>query len=449
MAVISDVRTLTPSARRGSRFGPWVFVGFVVLASCGLASCGGERTQVALPATATPIVAVPDQQEPTPAPTDAAPTALPTDAAPTAMPEQPAASLDLTETPTQDREGSRRDREPAPSPTPEPVATVSPTTTPEPTTDAEPTTETAAEPTAAPDEPPTVTPTPTPDVIVLPEGVEPTEDAGALLTPAGITVPILGGSDGGWWVLSPCAEIKLVTQGELLPRPTIMIDPGHGGGETGAVGPEGVIEKDVNWDVSNRLVTWLNERDISTMLTRNGDYRVSIKMRGELAKAVQPDLFLSIHHNGGSPEPIDEPGTEVYFQYDNPDSERVGGLMEDELYRALADIDIEWTGNPHRGAQWRLSPIGTGRDLYGVLRRPAEGDVVAVLTEAMFVTSPAEEQLLLDPAVLQLETEAIGRAVERYLFTDDTAGRINEGVIFAGNLGSGGGTDGCVDPDLE
>ena len=76
-------------------------------------------------------------------------------------------------------------------------------------------------------------------------------------------------------------------------------------------------------------------------------------------------------------------------------------------------------------------------------------DLVTVLTEAMFLNAEAESLLLEDPATIRTEAEALTRAIDRWFTTADPGSGFIEGIVFRGDLGNGGGTEGCVDPDLE
>jgi len=231
----------------------------------------------------------------------------------------------------------------------------------------------------------------------------------------------------------------------------VIIDPGHGGSETGASGPHGLLEKTVNFDISVRTVNWLQERGVSALMTRTADYRVPIRTRGEFTRLLQPKVFISIHHNGGPANPIDEPGTEIFHQWQNDDSKRLGGLLFDEIFTALdavpGDHDFEGTNAHH--TQWRLNSDGDA-DLYGVLRRSAEANVVGVLTEATFMNTAGEEAFLARAEVRQLEAEAIGRAIVRYLDGEQPAnGSFDDGIIFQGTLADSGRVDGCEDPEMR
>ena len=270
----------------------------------------------------------------------------------------------------------------------------------------------------------------------------PVGPARALITPTGVVVPIRSGTAGAWIVGTPCDNEVPLTAGRPIRDVTVLIDAGHGGEEPGATGPTGLEEADVNLDVAQRLESWLANRGISAALTRTADYRIAIVSRAEIASALDPDVFISIHHNAAPAGPTTDPGTEVFYQVDSVDSKRLGGLVYEELIAALTPFEAAWMGNPDRGATYRLNPRGT--DLFGVLRRP-EG-VVAVLTEALFISSPVEEAMLRDPVVLDTEAAALGRAIERYLLTTDPGSGFVPGATFSDI--TGGGTAGCVDPPL-
>jgi N-acetylmuramoyl-L-alanine amidase len=92
----------------------------------------------------------------------------------------------------------------------------------------------------------------------------------------------------------------------------IVIDPGHGGHDTGTVGPEGLREKDLVLDVSKRLGALIEERMNSEVIyTRSDDTFVPLEQRTEIANQAKADLFLSIHANS-SPLPS-AAGVETYY----------------------------------------------------------------------------------------------------------------------------------------
>lgn len=305
------------------------------------------------------------------------------------------------------------------------------------------------EPTAEPE--PTVTPEPTaiPDDDGDKPDLPPSDYRGevrALRTENGVMLPIRDATANDYVVVTPCYNVASVAGGLPIGGGLdVLIDPGHGGDEPGAVGPNGLKESTVNLRVAELLRSELMARGYSVELTRYSDHRVAIQSRAELANALEPRVFMSIHHNGGFPEPFPVAGTEVFVQLNDPESSRLGGIVFEEIQAAFADIDAEWMGNEETfGVAWRQNDEGT--DLYGVLRRTP--NLVSVLTEAMFISTAAEADLLAMPEILQIEALALADALDRWFDTDDVGSGFVDGVIFMGDLGNGGGTEGCVDPPL-
>lgn len=88
---------------------------------------------------------------------------------------------------------------------------------------------------------------------------------------------------------------------EPLSGKTIYVDAGHGGDDSGAVG-NGLLEKDVNLDVSNLLNEKLEKEGADTVVTRTGDSFLSLEERVAKASTNGSDLFISIHANSAAPE---------------------------------------------------------------------------------------------------------------------------------------------------
>ncbi len=87
-------------------------------------------------------------------------------------------------------------------------------------------------------------------------------------------------------------------QKEIKPKGTkiVVVDPGHGGEDPGAIGPKKTMEKDVVMKVGEKLVRLLNQRnECQAFLTRKGDYFIPLEQRGKIAREYGADLFLSLH----------------------------------------------------------------------------------------------------------------------------------------------------------
>jgi len=93
----------------------------------------------------------------------------------------------------------------------------------------------------------------------------------------------------------------------------VIVDPGHGGKDPGAIGIGGLREKDVILPISLRVAQILEQNGVQAILTRNSDYFVSLKGRVDMAERANADLFVSIHANSVGLSRPDVSGLEVYY----------------------------------------------------------------------------------------------------------------------------------------
>ncbi|MBC9784104.1 N-acetylmuramoyl-L-alanine amidase [Heliobacterium chlorum] len=150
----------------------------------------------------------------------------------------------------------------------------------------------------------------------------------------------------------------------------IVIDPGHGGKDTGAIGNAGVQEKDVVLSVSLKLASALKAMGIETILTRSDDTFVELEDRAELSHDKAPDLFLSIHVNSAdSPEAH---GTETWYRYE--EYANLASVFEKDLAAGLGRTDR----GVKDGNLWVLKPE----------------EVPSILVELAFISNSEEEALL-------------------------------------------------------
>lgn len=268
-------------------------------------------------------------------------------------------------------------------------------------------------------------------------------DVPAVQTPAGFVLPVLGGAPGAWRVRTPCAA-EAVVPGDPVRGAHVVLDPGHGGSEPGAVGPSGQTEKDVNLDVARRVADLLRAEGATVVLTRDRDVRVTIETRTAIANALDPLAFLSIHHNAAPLASAPAPGSELYHQLAGPESKRLAGLLWEELQVGLSPFADDWAVG-ESGVRARQS-VRSGDDFYGVLRRAEE--VPAVLTESVFLSDPEEDALLATEEFRQAEAVAITRAVVRFVTSDDPGSGFVPTKVSDTPAGGGGGSAGCEDPPL-
>ena len=257
----------------------------------------------------------------------------------------------------------------------------------------------------------------------------------------GIVLPVVGGEEGAWEVLTPCAA-RAVLDAERTTGAHVVVDPGHGGEETGAIADTGLSEAELNLDVARRTAAQLREAGATVVLTRTRDVRVTLETRAAIARALDPLAFISIHHNGGPTHPAELPGVQVYHQVGEPESRRLGGILFEELRETVAPLSDTWSAGNAVGVRERVSE--EGGDFYGVLRGPA--GIPSVLVEALYLSSEPEATLLTEPALRDAEATAIAEAVREWLSTPRRGSGYLGPLRAQESAGGGGGTAGCEDP---
>jgi N-acetylmuramoyl-L-alanine amidase len=268
-----------------------------------------------------------------------------------------------------------------------------------------------------------------------------------VITRNGVIAPVLGvNADGTVAIRTPCENTASVAGATAVGPVDIVIDPGHGGNESGATGANGLAERTLNLAVAKITVDALQRAGVRTLLTRTADYRVTLSTRATIIKAAAPKAAISIHHNGGSDGPRNGPGTEVFYQHASGESRRLGGLIYEEVVAALSQYkDIAWQADTDAGVKTRLNT--SGGDYYAMVRQPAP--VTAVLAELGFLSNPPEAALYARPDVEKVEGEAVARGIERWLTTKDPGSGYTEAYPRTEPAGPGGGLTGCTDPPLQ
>ncbi|WP_254453257.1 N-acetylmuramoyl-L-alanine amidase family protein [Winogradskyella undariae] len=119
-------------------------------------------------------------------------------------------------------------------------------------------------------------------------------------------------------------------------KTTVVIDPGHGGLDSGAIGVNGVYEKDIVLNIAMEIIRLNNimENPMEIYLTRYSDTLISIRNRTELAKKLKADVLLSIHCNA-SRNPKAE-GAEIYIWDGESDFSRASILLAYHLQRVFS-----------------------------------------------------------------------------------------------------------------
>ena len=244
----------------------------------------------------------------------------------------------------------------------------------------------------------------------------------------------LRGSSGG----NPVELDKLEpSRGKAPGERVVVLDPGHGGVEDGAVGTGGLKEKSLTLDIARRLRSILeSERGVTVVLTREEDRLVGLDERTAIANHNRADLFVSIHLNA-SPR-TSAAGAETYY---------LSTEATDDEARTLAALENGWSddepedpanADPLDLVLWDLaqnryleesSSLGervqkelnrlTGVRNRGVRQAPFRvlmgATMPAILVECGFISNPNEEQKFRDDAYRDRVARAIGNAVVDFL----------------------------------
>lgn len=179
-----------------------------------------------------------------------------------------------------------------------------------------------------------------------------------------------------------------VPNGKVL----VVIDPGHGGKDSGAPGLGGLLEKDVVLPISTKLARILEQNGIQVVLTRDADFFVELQGRVDIAKRVNATLFVSIHANAVDNRP-DVNGLEVYY-YDS------GYALADTVRQAiLQNIST-------------LKNRGTRKARFYVLRK---NTMPAILVETGYMTGREDNPRLGSPEYQSRMAEGIANGILNYL----------------------------------
>ena len=220
---------------------------------------------------------------------------------------------------------------------------------------------------------------------------------------------------------------------------TVVIDPGHGGDETGAKGPQGLMEKDVTLSVGRRLKASLEARlGVRVLLTRDADRTMSLDERAALANNNKADLFISLHANASMR--TSTAGAEVfYLSLDEYGAEAArASQAEGEMLPVFGggsrDIQlILWEMAQARyieqsaalakivEAELRQRVPMSGRAIQQAPFRVLVGaNMPAVLVELAFITNPEQEKALSSDGFQQQFVVALVNSIARY--RDQVAG---------------------------
>ena len=232
----------------------------------------------------------------------------------------------------------------------------------------------------------------------------------------------------------------------------IVIDAGHGGHDTGTIGPSGLLEKDLVLDVSLRLGRLLHARmGAEVVYTRDDDTFVPLETRTAIANQQQADLFISIHANS-SADPSAR-GVETYYLNFNPSPDalevaarenavseksvhELGDLVQKIALKEKVDESREFAADVQHALYQGLAGKDRPMRDRGVKKAPfivlIGANMPSILAEISFVSNPGDERKLESPDYRQKIAESLYKGIARY---------INglSGVKVASGVGAGEG----------
>ena len=218
---------------------------------------------------------------------------------------------------------------------------------------------------------------------------------------------------------------------------TIVIDPGHGADDVGAVGPNKRYEKVINLNVSKNLYSILKQRGYKVYLTRSSDTFIKVMNRTVLANDKNADIFISIHSNSVPKEKANEvSGIETFFLSParNERAKRVAAIENKsdirEMSNSSKDVFLESLNRPRITASHKLAIdvqaglLQSARSKYkdvsdsGVREGPfwvlVGAQMPSILVELGYVSHPVESKRLYDKNYQQSLANGIANGIDSY-----------------------------------
>lgn len=224
-----------------------------------------------------------------------------------------------------------------------------------------------------------------------------------------------------------------VTQKYLVRK--VVIDPGHGGNDPGAIGRTGLKEKDVVLDIAKRVKEQLNENGVEVVLTRDRDRFIPLEKRSQIANEKDVDFFVSVHANSARIKGAR--GFEVYYLSDAVDDNARAVEAAENSFLKFGDSsfqrrntdleatiwDLVYTENREESielAKYIAKAVDASTSLHNRGIKSARFYVLrgaqmpAVLVEVGFISNPAEEKNLKDPSYRQAVASAVAKGILNY-----------------------------------
>lgn len=185
-----------------------------------------------------------------------------------------------------------------------------------------------------------------------------------------------------------------VLESELAGK-VIVIDPGHGQGDPGAIAPNGAYEATFTYEISTRLAELLREAGAVVYLTRTATENPDRYERPAMANSLGADICVAVHLNANNRSTV--AGSETYYWRNHPESRRLAETILAHLVEAL--------GRPNGGARY-VEFVATRDPL-----------MPATLVESLYMTNPDDLALIMDPAVRARIAQAIFEGIWEFFST--------------------------------
>lgn len=247
--------------------------------------------------------------------------------------------------------------------------------------------------------------------------------------------------------ISAAKPLMPQTKTPLAVKPVVVIDPGHGGVDPGAISRTGIYEKTIVLDLALSLKAALDKGGrVKAVLTRDGDFFIPLRERVAIARSAKADLFLSLHADTVSRSQVR--GLSVYtLSQTASDAEaqaladkenkadivagidlsnevpEVTNILIDLVQRETMNLSASFAVRLIREAgkeKLEILPVNPHRFAgFAVLKAP---DVPSVLVETGYLSNPEDERMLRQPQYRAKLARALARAIESY-FTETGKGR--------------------------
>ncbi len=219
----------------------------------------------------------------------------------------------------------------------------------------------------------------------------------------------------------------------LRPVHTVVIDPGHGGKDPGAVGLAGILEKDINLKFAKILAKRLDEQGFRPVLTRHDDRYLDLEERTAIAESARGDLFISIHANASRRRATR--GLEIYTLDETHERHSLGVAARENsvsvkdlnsLQRVLARLRVAEASDHsarlaelvHAAIISRMSGRHRGFQDLGIKKGPFYvlflSSMPSILVETGFITNRGDVKLLRDASFQDTLAKQIAMGLIRY-----------------------------------